>query len=173
MRAALGGHDNITDPNGSKQVIECVGGDQIVPRIEGARSRSGRSRPTSCQKRLLPGSNRCGPQVVTASAPPGASCRHISATKPGLSAAKKTPKTHTTASNDSLGSPVEVASAQRNSMLSSPSYAARRVANSRRRGAQVWVILPVAVVLRCLHERHRGIVEVANGVLQPLRVNAI
>jgi hypothetical protein len=36
MRAALGGHDNITDPNGSKQVIECVGGDQIVPRIEGA-----------------------------------------------------------------------------------------------------------------------------------------
>jgi hypothetical protein len=105
VRAALGGHDNIPDPNGSKQATECVGGDQIVPRIEGA-IEVGAKPPTSCQKRLLPGSNRCGPQVVTASAPPGARCR-ISATKPGLSTAEKTPKTHTTASNDSLGSPVE------------------------------------------------------------------
>src|SRR5215472_3525477 len=53
---------------------------------------------TDSQKQVLAGSNRPGPQVVIASTPPGRTSRHISAAKAGISGAKKTPKTHTTAS---------------------------------------------------------------------------
>jgi len=58
----------------------------------------------------LAGSNKPGPQVVIASTPPGRTSRHISAANAGMSGAKKTPNTHTTASKQPSGSPVQVAS---------------------------------------------------------------
>src|SRR5215467_444494 len=70
----------------------------------------GSTEPTDSQKQLLAGSNRPGPQVVIASTPPGRTSRHISAVNVAISGAKKTPKTHTTASKLPPASPVQIAS---------------------------------------------------------------
>jgi hypothetical protein len=70
----------------------------------------GATAATASQKMPFPGSNRPGPQVVTASTPPGRTSRHISAANAVMSGAKNTPNTHTTASKEPGGSPVRVAS---------------------------------------------------------------
>jgi hypothetical protein len=56
VRAALGGHDNIPDPNGSKQATECVGGE-----LCGVRQQAG-------------GRRRCGEHAASRSGQ-AASCR--------------------------------------------------------------------------------------------------
>ncbi len=95
-----------------------------------ALTKAGSTSPTQRQKWLLAGSNNPGPQVVTATTPPGRTRRQISRRNAVISAAKNTPKTQTTASKPPSGSPVRVASSDRNSMLASPSSAARARASS-------------------------------------------
>jgi len=62
--------------------------------------------------------------------PPGRRSRHISPTNAAMSAAKNTPKTRTTASNEPLSSPAAVASHSRNEAFLRPRFAARRLASA-------------------------------------------
>ena len=65
-----------------------------------ARVRSGRTSSTAFQNSELAGSNTPGPQVVTASWPPGATSRHSAAVPADMSGRKNTPNTMMTASNE-------------------------------------------------------------------------
>ena len=78
-----------------------------------ALTKAGSTSPTQRQKWLLAGSNNPGPQVVTATTPPGRTRRQISRRNAVISAAKNTPKTQTTASKPPSGSLVRVASPDR------------------------------------------------------------
>ena len=112
MLAGRGHHGRVRHPGPGEQPGQGRRGGDLVPRVEGL-DQAGSTSPTQRQKWLLAGSNNPGPQVVTATTPPGRTRRQISRRNAVISAAKNTPKTQTNASKPPSGSLVRVASPDR------------------------------------------------------------
>ncbi len=127
---ARGGLDRrVCDTAAREQVGQRGRRGDLVPWGLNALNSVGSSSRTEPQKRLDAGSDQSGPEVVIARVPPGRTSRHISATNAGMSAAKNTPKTHTTALKEPLRSPDAVASHSRKETLVRPRFAARCLAS--------------------------------------------
>ncbi len=129
MSTRSGLYPHWRDASPSEQVLEGPWAGDLVPRVECLEQRR-LYRADRFPEEAIGRLNSPGPQVVTASRPPGRTSRHISAMNAFMSAAKKTPKTHMTASKPPAGSPVQVASPWRKSILDRPSLAARVMASS-------------------------------------------